>query len=215
MTSIILPKDLSDIGYLSPDYPQILSAKYNHNGHPTEVIVKQFMHKNDKNMYDTVMCKKEILMMYHIKQNTQLRIPEFIGYCIRSKLPSYIIMEKINAFDLMYYITDHPLSNPDSLLLIKKIVLAVHELHKVNIVHRDIKAENILVKIDNTKDDNDDDKIQIVMIDFGFSTLVQDNTRLHERLGTVPLYSPSYYTYRITLARLMTYGVWVRYCTWC
>jgi len=45
--------------------------------------------------------------------------------------------------------------------IFKQIVEGVNYLHKLNIIHRDIKLENIIV--------SDEDQVTVKMIDFGFA----------------------------------------------
>lgn len=58
----------------------------------------------------------------------------------------YLVMEKTFDLDMYNYITKHgPFSERDAKVVFKKICNAVKNMHDLGIVHRDIKAENILV----------------------------------------------------------------------
>ncbi len=59
-----------------------------------------------------------------------------------------------------------------------QIAQALEYIHHINIVHRDLKLNNILFKYKN--------KISTIkLIDFGCATIIQPNKKLHDYVGTV------------------------------
>ena len=62
----------------------------------------------------------------------------------------------------------------------KQIASAISHCHSQNVCHRDLKLENILV----------DDQGKVKIIDFGFSTVCQSNSKLNLFCGTPPYMSP-------------------------
>lgn len=63
--------------------------------------------------------------------------------------------------------------------IIRTLTEAVSSLHDQNIVHRDLKAENILFK--NKESENGSN---ILLIDFGFATKIEDGKNLQLKCGT-------------------------------
>ena len=61
-----------------------------------------------------------------------------------------------------------------------QIVEAIQYCHAQNIVHRDIKLENIIL----------DDKLNVKIIDFGFSIIIPKNKKLNVFCGTPSYMAP-------------------------
>ncbi len=109
----------------------------------------------------------------------------------------YLIEEYIGGGDLFSKVIKlKSLSENMSLSIMKQIFSAVYYLHTNNIVHGDLKLENIMVEsLIQRKatlilsDDNAKDQIDIKLIDFGCSMIFQ-NTPLTELIGTVYYLAP-------------------------
>lgn len=80
----------------------------------------------------------------------------------------------LNLFDLLKKNHFSGLTLKTISYLIKDVLEAVYQLHKINIIHTDIKPENILLKIE--KEDNAN-KITVKLTDFG-SACYKNNTFL-------------------------------------
>ncbi len=109
---------------------------------------------------------------------------------------SYIVMEYIDGPSLAEYISSKSLSTAELLRLSEKIAAGLASAHKLGIVHRDIKTENIKI------DTNGDPKI----LDFGLAklsetapsegsvdstnTVSQELTQEGKILGTIAYMSP-------------------------
>ena len=72
------------------------------------------------------------------------------------------------------------LSEEESKVIFKQIVDGVAYMHDKNIIHRDLKLENVLI--------NNDKVIKI--IDFGFSTSVKGDKKVSFMCGTPHYMSP-------------------------
>ena len=85
-----------------------------------------------------------------------------------------IVMEYICAGDLLSYIKKRSkLSEPIAKFIFKQIILAIQFIHNHNIVHRDIKLDNILIDVDN----------KIKICDFGVSKYKPLPILLYNGLG--------------------------------
>ncbi len=108
----------------------------------------------------------------------------------------YIVMEHIKGKQLSNYFTDNSLTLPKIVRIAEKICAGLAAAHKLNIVHRDIKSDNIMI------DEQNEPKI----LDFGlakpidpiFENSDNDNTDTAENeltkagkiIGTVTYMSP-------------------------
>ena len=90
-----------------------------------------------------------------------------------------IIMEYINGGNLFSFVKKRrKLSEKISKFLFKQIILGLQHIHSHNIVHRDVKLENILIDLNNT----------IKICDFGIGRVLSDpSDLLYDQCGT-PMY---------------------------
>ena len=90
-----------------------------------------------------------------------------------------IIMEYINGGNLFSFVKKRrKLSEKISKFLFKQIILGINHIHSQNIVHRDIKLENILIDINNN----------IKICDFGIGRILSSpHEILYDQCGT-PMY---------------------------
>ena len=90
-----------------------------------------------------------------------------------------IIMENINGGNLFSYVKKRrKLTEKISKFLFRQIILGIKYIHSQNIVHRDIKLENILLDLNNT----------VKICDFGISRILSSpDDLLFEQSGT-PIY---------------------------
>ena len=95
----------------------------------------------------------------------------------------YIVMEYVRGKDLKQLIAQRgALCKEEAVSIMKQLVSAVAEAHRHNIIHRDIKPQNVLVKDDGT----------IKVVDFGIA-LAQDALQLTQSdsvMGSVHYLAP-------------------------
>lgn len=91
----------------------------------------------------------------------------------------YVVTDLVNGGELFDHIQkDKNFSEEKACMIMEQLLSAVGYLHKVGILHRDLKLENILV------DTNEDDYFQIKIIDFGASNFFKKNMSLKLKIGT-------------------------------
>ncbi len=91
----------------------------------------------------------------------------------------FIIMEYINGGNLFSFVKKRrKLSEKISKILFRQIILGIKHIHSKNIVHRDIKLENILIDLNNT----------VKICDFGIGVILDSEDQLlYDQCGT-PMY---------------------------
>ena len=92
-----------------------------------------------------------------------------------------IVMEYICAGDLLSYIRKrNKLNEQTAKYIYKQIILGIQYIHNHNIIHRDIKLDNILIDLDN----------KIKICDFGVSKRINNNDKIYEQCGTPTYIAP-------------------------
>jgi len=121
--------------------------------------------------------KKEIDILKKIDHTNIIKLYEVID----TSKQLLIIMELATGISLLNYLKAKPNRRMDEIEtkeIFYQIIKGIAYLHSKNIVHRDVKLENII--IDNT---------YVKIIDFGFATFHQTNKLLNFFCGT-PSYMP-------------------------
>lgn len=79
-----------------------------------------------------------------------------------------------------------PFTESESQHIIKQVTKGLHYLHSVNIVHRDLKMDNIMLHFKNEEDKNKINLLnaQVKIIDFGFAKILENNDMADSILGS-------------------------------
>jgi len=111
----------------------------------------------------------------------------------------YIVMEYVNGGELSDYLKKYKLKYqkafPEEVVqhLMRQIVGALIYIHDLNIIHRDLKLENIMVNFDSEKDKEELNmmKAKVKIIDFGFAIILPSKFSLtNSAVGTFMYMDP-------------------------
>ncbi|XP_033971757.1 MAP/microtubule affinity-regulating kinase 4 isoform X1 [Trematomus bernacchii] len=100
---------------------------------------------------------------------------------IETEKTLYLIMEYASGGEVFDYLVAHGrMKEKEARAKFRQIVSAVHYCHRKNIVHRDLKAENLLLDADSN----------IKIADFGFSNEFTAGSKLDTFCGSPPYAAP-------------------------
>eukprot|EP00826_Nyctotherus_ovalis_P063233 TRINITY_DN9255_c0_g1_i13.p1 TRINITY_DN9255_c0_g1~~TRINITY_DN9255_c0_g1_i13.p1 ORF type:complete len:412 (-),score=67.04 TRINITY_DN9255_c0_g1_i13:59-1294(-) len=123
--------------------------------------------------------RQEILIMRKLKHQGIVKLYD----CFQSADELYVVMELIEGQTLRKYLSlmpDKKLSEEKAISILKEIAVALNYCHLNEVLHRDIKLDNILM----------DKKGKIKLIDFGFSVIEKGNGKLTTHCGSLSYMSP-------------------------
>lgn len=115
---------------------------------------------------------------------TELVHPNIVNiYDVEEDGTPYIVMEYVKGTDLKEYIlNNHPIPYRKAISIMEQILDAIAYAHENNIIHRDIKPQNILLDENGT----------VKITDFGIAVALSQNsiTQTNSLLGSVHYLSP-------------------------
>ncbi|XP_072340245.1 phosphorylase b kinase gamma catalytic chain, skeletal muscle/heart isoform-like isoform X2 [Scyliorhinus torazame] len=98
-----------------------------------------------------------------------------------SETVTFLVFDLMKRGELFDYLTHKVvLSEKETRNVMRELLEAIHYLHKLNIVHRDIKTENILL----------DDQVHVRLSDFGFACHLRHDEKLRDLCGTPGYLAP-------------------------
>jgi serine/threonine protein kinase len=126
----------------------------------------KFLNHNSHNVKDINFLFKEINILMRLKHP---QIIELYSFCLTDENEFALIMEYIPGGTLKEYIKKNKqLDEEEAKKILKQILEIILYCHKMNIIHHDLKPDNILF--------TDDIHKQIKIIDFGISSLMYDQS---------------------------------------
>lgn len=97
-------------------------------------------------------------------------------YAFQTPDKLYLILDFVQGGELFTFLNKNgPLNAADARYYIAQIILALEQLHKLNIIYRDLKLENIMLDADGN----------IVLVDFGLTKILQDDETTSSYCGTL------------------------------
>ena len=127
------------------------------------------------------------MLNYLTQQNTNLQIPHIYWYgkwnTVSGDEKQCIVMSFFNGGTLTKYI--QKIDSNILILWMRELLLIIKEIHELNVIHRDIKPDNIMLH--HILSSATDTTSNIQLIDFGLSTFYIDGiTNKHVPRNTVP-----------------------------
>ncbi|XP_029111441.1 MAP/microtubule affinity-regulating kinase 4 isoform X3 [Scleropages formosus] len=120
---------------------------------------------------------REVRIMKGLKHPNIVQLFEVI----ETEKTLYLIMEYASGGEVFDYLVSHGrMKEKEARAKFRQIVSAVHYCHQKNIVHRDLKAENLLLDADSN----------IKIADFGFSNEFTLGSKLDTFCGSPPYAAP-------------------------
>jgi len=185
--------DLTCVKFLgSGSYGEVFLYQQNKTNNIYAVkMIDKSRAKNSKN-YKYLVSELQILRKLNhpniaklikvIDNETQIHLLIVMEYCNGGSL-----LECLEKFKLKY---NMPFTEEIVQYLTKQIVEALVYIHGINIIHRDLKSENIMVHFDNNYDKENLNmmKARIKIIDFGFSKVLSSSNGFATSLVGTPIY---------------------------
>lgn len=161
-------------------------------------VVQKANHKTESKFYAVKVVVNESLndeenleaLETEIKILRQLNHPFIVSLkeVVTSPLNTYIVMELLSGGELFNRIVDKGcFSEAEAAELFAQILLSMEYLHSLQIVHRDVKPENILYVAEGST--------EIKLIDFGYAGLWKPDHELTGLCGTPDYVAPEVLTW--------------------
>lgn len=142
------------------------------------IALKTYDKKSLNNEVATTNLHREIFVLATLKHPNIMTLYEVID----SRTHVHLVMELCRGTNLFHTIKkrkpDQRLPEQEAAQVFKQIVSAVAYMHDYNVVHRDLKLDNILTNVDA------DGNHTIKLIDFGFATGCTADEKLNNSCGT-------------------------------
>ncbi|KAK7206047.1 kinase-like domain-containing protein [Myxozyma melibiosi] len=129
-----------------------------------------------------IKAKTEIAILQRLRHPNVVSV--YDGLVIRNRI--YILEDLITGGDLFSYLSDgenmSSIPEAEALLITFQILKALEYLHRNNVIHRDLKLDNILRVSQHPG-------ARVVLIDFGISKYVRDGARRMTTVVGTPEYA--------------------------
>ena len=113
------------------------------------------------------LLKHETSILNYLNQKKCQNVPIVLWFGIEAKIPCLII--PYYSFPLMEYIKENSIE--DELSFMKSMLDILHQIHKLDIIHRDIKPDNIMLN----------ERYQFILIDFGLSIFSKKGNEIKQK----------------------------------
>jgi len=141
------------------------------------IALKTYDKKNLTNENVIKALHSEIYFLAILEHPSIMRLYEVID----NRTQVHLVMELCTGKNLFHHLRKrkpiHRLYEPEAAKIFIQIASAVAYMHSCNIVHRDLKLENVLINEENNEN-------QVKIIDFGFATQCKKDQKLSLPCGT-------------------------------
>lgn len=138
------------------------------------VALKIYEKKNLQKQIASLSLHREIYVLASIYHQNIMRLYEVVD----SRTHVHLVMELCHGKSLYHFVKkrkpDGRIPEAEAAPIFKQIVSAVAYMHSLNVVHRDLKLDNILIN----------DSREVKLIDFGFSSGAAPDEKLPSQCGT-------------------------------
>ena len=148
-------------------------------------IVAMKVIKKEKSM-NNLLIKNEIDILKKLSHPNIVRIYEFY----ESNNNFYLINEYCDGGELFNYINKSTLNEQQLSVLFYQVFSGLCYLHENNILHRDMKPENILISKKEKDLYNDEEYFWIQIIDFGTAKIFEHDQKLKSIVGSAYYIAP-------------------------
>jgi MAP/microtubule affinity-regulating kinase len=155
--------------------------------------VRQAMHRETRQQVAIKVYEKYLLIQDSRKQAVarEIKVLEKLNHSHVLKLHEsvdcpkqiYLVMEFVRGASLLNYLKKKPgrrLEEEEAKCIFRQILLGIEYCHSLNVTHRDLKLENLLL----------DDQHNIRIIDFGFATCFPNHRKVKMFCGTPRYMAP-------------------------
>ncbi|PAA52269.1 hypothetical protein BOX15_Mlig029371g1 [Macrostomum lignano] len=179
------------------NFAKVKLAKHVNTGE--EVAIKII----DKTRLDQSSLQKlhrEVCIMKMLDHPNVVKLYEVIS----AEKTMYLVMEYASGGEVFDYLVAHGrMKEKEARVKFRQIVSAVQYCHQKRIVHRDLKAENLLLDAD----------MNIKIADFGFSNEYNIGQKLNTFCGSPPYAAPELFQGKKYEAPRWTCGAWASFST--
>ena len=172
----------------------------NNNLYATKIYDREKIENTEAFRY----LNNEINILHNLKHPNIVKFAQVK----KTKKHYYIVMEYCNGGELENALEKYqikygkPFSEEIVQYLMRQIISAFKYIHESNIMHRDIKLENILICFENEQDKENLNMMKAVVkiIDFGFACKIEKNSLAYTTIGNPMNMSP------LILKKLTSHG---------